>query len=258
MATTEELVRISGQAHEILKRVGNDSLAASDVRRALQDIIEGKFGQSEPIQEMFVSADIQLANVRRWNEERNWGFTEEQIRRAAQEVPVLYREPLVPVVLVPYLKTVQATLEELWTVGCSAVQPDKGRYKELKSDKKHLRLLDGITHEPGLRWEVIDLGANWDSQNGTRPIDVRNQNSAHAGVLAAAAHFPKWVQAMDGKKVPYACMPGYQVTLPGFEAWRSLPCLFWHRSYREVRLHAYWDDYRNDNWACPVVVLRES
>ena len=42
MATAEDLVRINGQAHEILKRVANGSLEAGSVRKTLQSIIEGR------------------------------------------------------------------------------------------------------------------------------------------------------------------------------------------------------------------------
>ena len=84
------------------------------------------------------------------------------------------------------------------------------------------------------------------------------KDSVHAEALAAAAHFPDWVQAMDGERVPYVWMPGYQVTFPGYEAWRYLPYLYWYSVSREVELGADWDGYRSCSWACPVVVRRES
>ena len=89
-------------------------------------------------------------------------------------------------------------------------------------------------------------------------MDVRGADSVHAEILAAAAHFPNWVQAMDGEHVPYVWMPGYQVTIPGYEAWRRLPYLSWDSVSREVSLSASWDDDRGYGWACPVVVRRKS
>lgn len=252
--TIEDLVRLGAKNQEILKRIGNGTLQIDDVLPALQRIIEGRFSDPDLIHSMFVSPQTQLANVRSWNLERGWDFIEAHFVQAAAELEALTwpSDRLTVLVLVPYLDTVQRTFEELWAVA-SAAQPNNWRWDELKSDAEHLRLLEGIEHVPGLRWEVIDLGANWDPREGIRPVDVRAANSAHAGVLAAAGHFPKWVQAMDGTKVPYVWLPGYQVTIPGSEAWRYVPCLSWDRGDREVDLGAVWDGRRSIRWACPVV-----
>ena len=88
-------------------------------------------------------------------------------------------------------------------------------------------------------------------------MDVRGKDSVHAEALAAAAHFPDWVQAMDGERVPYVWMPGYQVTIPGGEAWRDVPYLDWNAADRGVGLSAELDVYRDQEWACPVLVRRE-
>lgn len=207
------------------------------------------------LSELFVSLEDQLVNVRRWNEERGWGFTDADFD--AVDVTSVKRSGLVVDVIAVYLPHqgntlgIQRTFEELWDIA-SSIQPDKWRYESLKSDKKHLRLLDGIEHTPGIRRVTLDLGANWDTTNGIRPVDVRGKDSVHAEALAAAAHFPDWVQAMDGERVPYVWMPGYRVTLPGGEAWRGVPCLDWSRGGRGVKLDAYGDDYRRYGWACPV------
>lgn len=214
-----------------------------------------------PLPELFVSLEVQLANVRNWNQMRGWGFTDADFD--AIDLTPLNHTGLVVDVIVVYLpdkgKTsgIQRTFEELWDIA-SSIQPYNWRYESLKSDPKHLRLLDGIEHTPGIRRVTLDLGANWDTTNGIRPVDVRGKDSVHAEALAAAAHFPGWVQAMDVERVPYVWLPGYQVTLPGGEAWRLVPYLNWDSVYGKVNLSAHWDDYRNYSWACPVVVRRES
>ncbi len=213
------------------------------------------------LSELFVSLEVQLANVRNWNAMRGWGFTDADFD-AIDVTPVEHSGLVVDVIAV-YLpdqgKTsgIQRTFEELWDIA-SSVQPSKWRYESLKSDKKHLRLLDGIEHTPGIRRVTLDLGANWDRQNGICPIDVRGKDSVHAEALAAAAHFPDWIQAMDGERVPYVWMPGYQVTIPGNGAWRYVPSLHWYSGRRGVGLSAGWGDSRRCRWACPVVVRRES
>jgi hypothetical protein len=68
---------------------------------------------------------------------------------------------------------------------------------------KPVRLLDCLTHRPGVRRVTVDLGAHWTFGRYIRPIRVRGKDSAHAEVLAAAAHFPRWLRSMDGQSVPY-------------------------------------------------------
>ena len=46
-------------------------------------------------------------------------------------------------------------------------------------------------------------------------------------------------------------------TIPGNEAWRNVPNLNWNSGNRKVKLNANWDDNRNYNWACPVVLCRD-
>jgi hypothetical protein len=229
------------------------------------------------LSELFVSLEVQLANVRSWNKMRGWGFTD--VDFDSIDLTPVEHSGLVVDVIVVYLpdqgKTsgIQRTFEELWDIA-SSVQPREGRDAWLKSDKKHLRLLDGTRHTPGIRRVTLDLGANWGGDGGRwigsrpwrrwgltnfggiRPMDVRGKD--HAEALTAAAHFPDWVQAMDGDRVPYVWMPGYQVTEPGMQAWCQLPCLTWRRFYRKVRLDVSLANNGIASYSCPVVVRRES
>ncbi len=99
----------------------------------------------------------------------------------------------------------------------------------------------------------MDLAAHWHRVRGTRPVNVRGPDSAHAEILAAAAHFPYWVRAMDGQTVPYVWLSGYQVTVPDYETWRHLPCLSWYRPENRVSLAVHWADLSQTLWASPVV-----
>ena len=256
MVDVEDVVRATARHSEIIKRLCNGSLEPDLVLAAYQRIIEGRFYNPVLIHDMFVSPEAQLANVRSWNTRQAWNFTEEDFRDAETALEQLTwpSDRLSVLVLVPYLASVGNTFDELCIVAFEQ-QSNHWRWVELKGSSDNLRLLEGIEHKPGLRWEVIDLGANWDTQSGIgiSPMDVRDANSAHAGVLAAASHFPRWVQAMDGIKVPYVWVPGYQVTIRGFGAWMCVPCLEWHPDDREVRLLAYGAPYRIQTWAVPVV-----
>jgi hypothetical protein len=212
---------------------------------------------------MFVPVAEQLDNVRRWNDERNWGFGLDDF--GAVDVTVSrHRDPLVVDVVAVYLPGdaeldgVRRTCDELWAV-VSGQHPnawcwDEKCWDDHRTGRKQVRLLHGIRHQPGVRRVTLDLGAHWNPEQPTRSIDVRGTESAHAEVLAAAAHFPAWVRAMDGTSVPYALLSGYQVTLAEDEAWRRLPCLSWNESRRTVSLTAHWGDIYGPRWASPVCV----
>ncbi len=252
MNTKADLAKLSqmGDKYAELFRLTQQGVRSVDqVLEMFQNAIEGKFPQSELAPDLFVSGEQQLENVKVWSRHRDWGFTDSDFEQAKTRLASITQPTgrLTTLVLVPYLDTVQWTFDELWQVAATH-QPNKWRSSYLKGDSDHLRLLEGITHQCGLRWETIELDAN----RGKAPADVRDQQLAHAGLLAAAAHFPNWVQAMDGKTVPYVWMAGYQVSIPGYEAWRDVPSLNSSQADREVDLYADWDGGRNANWAVPV------
>lgn len=204
------------------------------------------------ILDLFVDPKQQADNMRQWNTQSNFGFTKDDfgpILEAMARLPL--PNGLTAPVLVAYLETVGETFEALWSA-VESVYAKNYRWDEVKSDRHHLRLLDGIEH-PGrcLRWEVIDLGAHHEPENGRLVRNVRGPDSAHAGVLAAAAHFPEWVAAMCGKTVPYVDIAGYQCTVRGDGRWRGVPCICGDGS--GVRLRAAWDGNRHYRYAAPVL-----
>ena len=129
------------------------------------------------------------------------------------------------------------------------------RYDGLKSDGKHLRLLDPERYgiEPSVRWVEVDMLANWDKANALRPRDVRDpKTSAGLEIMTAYAVHPAYPPAIDYETIPGAWLPGLQVTLPGGEAWASVPLLGWGGADREVFLDASRDDDRYWYYALPV------
>ncbi len=258
----EDLKRVFKQIHQLEKQLLDGNVQPLEVRKPLQDILEHKFDRIWT-QQLFwyVSPAEQLANVRRWNEERSWGFSDSDF---PNDIPdFMPSQPLEVLVLSVYLPDQGngrnqvpgyiRTADELWQIVRSR-QPNWWQWDALHLDAEHLRLLPGTedSHTPGIRWALLDLGAHWNAKDGVRPRDVRGADSAHAEILAAAAHFPDWVQAMDGEKVPYVWLPGYQVTIPGYDAWTNVPILYWYRRHRKVGLGASWDDDHYWYYALPV------
>ncbi len=259
-----DMERAFAQLYEVQRRVLNGSLSPTMARRPLQEIIEGKFGdQSGEPGGLFTPPAQQVMNLLQWNRGYRWGLEESAICNMLTIAPEQPTSGLTAVVLVPYMQftydntrfisRVECTFEALWCVA-AARQQNAARWNGLKSDLKHLQPLENTDHPNNrLCWEVIDLGANC----GVCSADVRDPDtSPHAGILAAAAHHPQWVQAMDGDTVPYVNLPGYQVTVYDKEPWRCVPAL--HRSviHSGVSLSAYPADSSGLKYGVPVLLER--
>ncbi len=180
--------------------------------------------------DLFISVKRQIRNVKRWNRQRGWGFTEqdfEKLKTPSDPSP----QSFVRVVLVPYLPDVRTTFEELAEAADSEARTAKVLFYAGRVDNgETVRLRQGIKHPEGLQWEIIDLQANRRRDPLTR---IRAKDSPHAWVLAAAAHFPKWVRFLirnHSHSDPELAMrlPGYQsqsavLDMPG--TWRGTPGL---------------------------------
>lgn len=165
---------------------------------------------------IFEPPEKQIDNVRRGNAHFEWGFTERDFDRLPSP-PEWPEDPLTAVVLVPYLDTVARTFGELVAVAARALHADilaswRGAGEILLAPKA-----DDVCHQ--LRWEVIDLGANqWKS-----PVNVDHPlGPPHAGVLAVAAHHPRWLLALDRIDTNSAWIAGYRIRVPGTTAPRYL------------------------------------
>lgn len=246
-----------------LAEAGLTAEMAEDVRKnpALAELVVNAI-RRQPTAVLFTSTEKQLARVRELNLERGWGIPDEAFAEAEKSVPAWPEEKLVAVVLVPYLTDkkegdeivttgLERTFHELWEVVASQ-QHAKWRWDGFdKAGPERLRLLKGIEHKPGLRWEVIDLGCN----RNKRPMDVRNpEKSPHAGILASAMHHPEWIKSMDGENVPYVWAPGYEVSVSGGRPWQYVPSVGFYRDDREIRLRYDWCDYDYSSWAVPSLV----
>jgi hypothetical protein len=213
-----------------------------------------------PSDQMFSSLRTQLANVREWNEERGWGFSADDLD-SVDLTPRAVDKPLVVDLIAVYLggnaelNGVRRTCHELWTVAAEQ-QPHtwswESDWSEWKDYLKPVRLLNGIVHRPGIRRVTVDLGAYFEPGRYLRPSSVRGQCSAHAEVLAAAAHFPRWIRAMDGENVPYTWISGYAVMFANRPRFDRLPALSWSALRRTMSLTAAWAEHSFSGWAAPT------
>lgn len=215
-----------------------------------------------PPAHMFVSLDQQLANVERWNDERDWGFTGADLA-GIDLTPRTHEDPLRVDLIAIYLggdqemDGIRRTCRQVWQVAAER-QPNAWTWDWYwdgwLGHPMPVRLAPGIEHYPGLRRVTLDLGAHWRPGRYTRPCNVRGEDSAHAEVLSAAAHFPEWVRSMDGTAVPYVWVSGYQVTMVERAAHRRLPTLAWSGFWRRLSFVAHWADYSQSTFASPTCV----
>lgn len=249
-----------------IRKDGNAQRAVAAMRTAL--LGEGTQGAQatdrklELVHGLWTPPAEQIVQVRRWNDLFGWGFKPEQFTALEQSIP----EPVDPdrldlrltattiEICLPKgagMNPVQRTFEELWRI--AAMRQDRHyRWDKLRSDRKHLKLLDGIEHKPGIKWVRDDMGANWEKSVGMYPQDVRDPRiSPHASILSAAALHPGWVQSMDEVNIPYVWIAGYMVMLDGDGEWSYVPILGFSRGARKVGLYAYSDGNRLRYYAVP-------
>jgi hypothetical protein len=217
---------------------------------------------ARPPEVMFAPLSEQLANIRRWNEERRWGLTAGDLH-SVDLTPRAGNDPLVVDLIAIYLRDgaemddVQRTCHELWTVA-AAQQPHSWSWDwysdRWEQRRKPVQLIPGLVHRPGIRRVTVDLAAHFEPGRYVRPSTLRGQNSAHAEILAAAAHFPRWIRAMDGKNVPYAWLSGYELLIRGRPTPWRLPALSWSNFRHTMSLTAGWANHSYSGWASPVCI----
>jgi hypothetical protein len=231
--------------------VSNGKVAAREARVA-----------ARPPEMMFIPLSEQLANIRRWNEERQWGLSASDLH-SVDLTPRAGNNRLVVDLIAIYLRDsadmddVQRTCHELWTVA-AAQQPHSWSWDwysdRWEQRRKPVRLITGLAHRPGIRRVTVDLAAHFEPGRYVRPSALRSLDSAHAEILAAAAHFPRWVRAMDGKSVPYAWLSGYELLIRGRPTPWRLPALSWSNLRHTMSLTAGWANHSYSGWASPICI----
>lgn len=236
MTNIEQLAGITSQHNEIVKRVGNGSLDPVAVKRALQDIIEGKL---PPMQNY-------------WNPPSWWRTPEQQLARARQLWPnAVLPEP--PKEFTPRTKSevlllhVPDTFDNLWNLVDAPTCYTKYRGEDVKSDKRNLRLAPNKVEFAQPVWLAFDP----ERGKGERPDSFWGQaDTAASEVFSALIQFPEWSLAwFNGASAPN--LMGYQLKYDG--NWSLVPYLFRRDDDRQLRLNVFWAGDRAGLWSSPSV-----
>lgn len=219
--TDEELGQIARKQADLFRRVREGTLSPNTVNSQLQLLIERR-RLVDNIWHPFVWNGEQWQNVCRWNDIRGWGFSEAELElvnpnRTTMASTILAGwtnpSPLCTLVLVPFLDSVQQTMRELWEIVKSQFSTmEFAGNQGFDAWAERVTLQPGVEHSRGLRWCLVDLGAHCNPLAPSAVAKVRSKLSAHAHVLAAAAHFPGWchdVQTNHG--APRPIIAGYRV-----------------------------------------------
>lgn len=234
MTTIEQLAGITSQHNEIVKRVGNGSLDPIAVKRALQDIIEGKLPTLT------------------WNPPTWWRTPEQQLARARQLWPnAVLPEP--PKEFTPRTKSevlllhVPDTFDSLWDKVVAPTGYTKYRWDGVKSDKRNLRLAPNKVEFAAPVWLAFDP----ERGKGERPDSFWGQaDLAASEVFSALIQFPEWSLAwFNGASAPN--LSGYQLKYDGI--WSNIPYLSQWGFGRQLDLRDGLADGRDGYWSSPSV-----
>lgn len=238
MTAIEQLVGISAQYNEIVKRVGNGSLDPVAVKRALQDIIEGK-----------------LPPMQNWNPPTWWRTPGQQLERARQLWPnAVLPEP--PKKFTPRTKSEVLLLhvpdtdsyDSLWDKIIAPTGYTKYRWNgSKKADKRNLRLAPNKVEFTEPVWLAFDP----ERGRGVRPDSFWGQaDVAAAEVFSALIQFPGWsLKWYNGASAPN--LLGYQLKYDG--NWSHVPYLSRWDGDRRLELYGRWADYLSDDCSSPSV-----
>lgn len=180
---------------------------------------------------------------------------EARIARFERESP---ERPLINVVVSVYLDTPHATFAYARDRMRDAFGDKFRQWSDAyhsNIDEKRIALIDDVMdHRNCVRIEVIDLGANWRPKEGMIPKDTRGKNSAHAGVLYAAAQDPEWVRQMNPSQgVPFALAGGYKLNVPDYDPWMDAPRVDFCRDAGKAGLYAFRCDCPDCKAALPLL-----
>jgi len=223
---------------------------------------------SDPRPEYCISLKEQLETLALRNDELRFGFTEKEIWNAARELDRLqlswpdkegeiltlagYQDTLFGSWRM-HEKAIRATyLNQSICVGFSKRHVNMGKPHGIQPT---LQLLEGITHpaKPCIRVERIDLLAHWDRRGGLAPDKVRDQTSAHIGLLATAWQHPTLTRLQDATSWPHWNVAGVLVNMPGYDLRSFCPYVYW--AGIDLRVNAHVADGASHGCSSPV--LRE-
>lgn len=136
------------------------------------------------------------------------------------------------------------------------------RWEGVLSGKKQLRLVRGVSHEPGIRWVYLDTDPNPEERRAQKRSSqlvrqmVKAQQLPTVAVLALPWLHPALIPAMNGDTIPFMDIAGYELDVrkfyPGAPAWGHVPYLHFPVASRQMKLNAIRCDSPYPRWSVPL------
>lgn len=169
------------------------------------------------------------------------------------------KNELLDIVIVVYLSTLWETLlyarermRETW--GEEKYSEWAAAYAQDVDENRIKAILGAKPFIPNrIVFEVVDFGANWNPKDGTVLFEVQKTQVgqlADFAVIYEASESPKWVEQMNGTKVPYAIAAALLLSVPGSDGWSYSPDVW--RSDGRAKLYGRYVDSRFYRHAMPV------
>lgn len=213
-----DLVDLSSRFSEIIERVGDGRLIATDVRQAFEQILKRTAAPPAPAplaRDRFTSPEAQISKLKSWSQLINSAWTDEQLERAASDIPEFDEgEPLIPLTLCWTLSTLAASIEAKVTIMRHVYGADRVYVsRNFNFDSKHTTTVSGgPTFGPNrLWWQLIDLGAN----RFKSPSQVPVATAAGCEIFDVICQHPIYMSQQDGSATPFLDLPGLSVKVRG-------------------------------------------
>jgi hypothetical protein len=207
-----------------------------------------------------LSVEVQLAALRRANNEEGWGIPEEVFEMLAKTAPAWPNGRLafrslrvrfgegdegVALTFERHAKRIKTVFSEKrhW------------RWPNLRSTKQYLRLLVGDnTHHAVVEWITFDLNTNRERNSITA---VRGPKSLADELFTFTWLFPDYIRSINYNDNPGLFAGGYELNVPEYdgEPWRRVPYVRWSRGHSQVYLIARWRSLDDSRYSVPP--LRE-
>jgi hypothetical protein len=214
----EGIAVVRAQCEEIIDGINRGVLYAHDVRRELQDIIDAASPVEQPpasVAPRFSSPEQQIANMRRWNDKFELGWTDREVGLLLDVVPsYAHDEPLLPMTLCWTLGTLTATIDAKLEIIRLVYGDDMVSVtRDFQTDAKHTALVSGAPSFDAHRiwWQLIDVGAN----RFKAPSQVPAAKAASYEVFDVVCQHPIYVGEQDGSLTPFLDLPGLTVKVRG-------------------------------------------
>ena len=214
----EGIAGVKGQCDEIYQGLARGVLDWSDVRRALQAIIDTAptiQSSAEPIGDRFTLPEMQVANLRDWNGKFELNFSERQLDLMLEEVPPFSKSaPLCPLTLCWTLGTLTSTIDaKLEIIRLVYGTKKVSVTRDFKTDAKHTTLIRGAPPFDANRiwWQLIDVGAN----RRKAPNQVPADKAAGYEIFDVVCQHPIYMGEQDGSFTPFLDLPGLSVKVRG-------------------------------------------